>query len=100
MVGEVTIFNHDASKLFYGFVVKELVFDCMAALFEEDHDVVVRSNVVVVVLVLEWIYEDGVSVAVVGDHDVLVYTAREGGKASLFVGVELADDIDSDVYFV
>ena len=46
---------------------------------------------------LEGFNKDGVGVAVVGQHDVLVATARADGEAAHVVSVELADGFNPDV---
>ena len=48
---------------------------------------------------LEGFNKDSVGVAVVGQHDVLVATARADGEAAHVICVELADGFDSDVEF-
>lgn len=44
--------------------------------------------------------QDGIAVAVVGKHDVLVATARADGESSHIVRVEFADGFDIDMEFV
>ena len=44
--------------------------------------------------------EDGIGVAVVQNHDVLVPTTRLDGEASTITGVQLADGIAEDMEFI
>ena len=67
-----------------------MVNDVIASL-EAGHNAGVGRYVVAVFSCLEWLYEDGVCVAVVGDHQVLVTAAGADGEASCVVYVERAD---------
>ena len=49
---------------------------------------------------LEWLHQDCVAVAVVGQHDVLVTAARAGGETAHVVRVELAYRFNPYVEFV
>ena len=49
---------------------------------------------------MEGLNQDGIAVAVVGKHDVLVATARADGESSHIVRVEFADGFDIDMEFV
>ena len=69
-------------------------------LIEVGHDEFVGSDAVAVVLVLAGLYKYGVTVAVVGEKDLLVYTEILSRKAAHAVGVDLSDGIDYYVYFV
>ena len=59
----------------------------MAAGFEAFHDGGVGRNVVGVLLSLERRLEDSIIVAVVGNHNLLIDTARANGKAENVVCV-------------
>ena len=74
-----------------GFVVEDLVVDDVTAILEAGHDASVGRYAVAVFLCLEGLNEDGVSVAVVSDHQVLVAAAGADGEASCVVCVEFAD---------
>ena len=67
------------------------MIDNVTSRLEAGHDVSVRRDVVAVILCLEGLNEDGVYVAVVGDHQVLVATAGADGEASCVVCVERVD---------
>ena len=100
MIGAVPVFGDGVAVFCAGLIVKELVFDYMAALLEFRHDASVGWDVVAVVFGLEGLDEDDVGVAVVGEHDVLVATARTDGEATHVVGEELADGSDPNMEFV
>ena len=74
-----------------GFVVEDLVVDDMTASLEAGHDVSVGRYAVAIFLCLEGLDEDGISVALVGDHQVLVAAAGANWEASCVVCVERAD---------
>ena len=76
------------------------MFDNVALLFEFRHDTSVGWDAVAVVSGLEGLNEDGVGAAVVGEHDVLVATARADGEAAHVVGEELTEGTDLNVKFV
>ena len=63
----------------------------MTASLEAGHDASVGRYAVAVFLCLEELDEDGVCVAAVGDHQVLVATAGADWEASCVVCVERAD---------
>ena len=65
--------------------------DDVTASLEAGHNASVGRYVVAVFSCLEGIDEDVVSVAVVGDHQVLVAAAGADGEASCVVRVERAD---------
>ena len=73
------------------FVIEELVVDDVAASLEAGHDAGVGRDAVAVFPCLEGLDEDGVVVAVVGHHQVLVAAAGEDWEASCVVCVERAD---------
>ena len=77
--------------LLAGFVVEELVVDDVTASLEAGHDASVGRYTVAVLSFLEGIDEDGVGVAVVGDHQVLVAAAGADWKASCGICVERTD---------
>ena len=82
----------DVSALFLArFVIEDLVVDDMAASLEAGHETGVGRDAVAVFLCLERIDEDGVGVAVVGDHQVLVAAAGVDWEASFVVYVDRAD---------
>ena len=74
-----------------GFVVEDLVVDDVTASLAAGHDASVGRYAVAVFSCLEGLDEDGVSVAVVGDHQVLVAAAVADWEASCVVCVEHAD---------
>ena len=100
MIGAVPVFSDDVAIFCAGLVVKDLVFDDVAALLEFLHGASVGWDAVAVVFGLEGLDEDDVGVAVVGDHDVLIATARADGESAHVVGEELTDGPDPDVKFV
>ena len=65
--------------------------DDVTASLEAGHDAGVVRDAVAVFPCLEGIDEDGVGVAVVGDHQVLVAAVGADGEASCVVCVERAD---------
>ena len=82
----------DVSALFLAcFVIEDLVVDDVTASLEAGHDASVGRYAVAVFSCLEGLNEDGVCVAVVGDHQVLVAAAGADWEASCFVCVERAD---------
>ena len=99
LVGAVPVILDDASVFCTGFVVKHLGGDGMSERFETSHDGVVGSNAVFVLASPEDGLEDGVGVAVVGDHDVLITTAGSDGEQASLIGVELFDGLHTDVDF-
>ena len=72
-------------------VIEDLVVDDVDASLEAGHDAGVGRDVVAVSLCLEGLDEDGVGVAVVCDHQVLVAAAGADGEASCVVCVERDD---------
>ena len=73
------------------FVVKDLMVDDVAASLEAVHDSGVGRYEVVVLSFLEGLDEDGVCIAVVGHHQVLIAAAGADGEAACVVRVESAD---------
>ena len=65
--------------------------DDVTASLDAGHDAGVGRDAVAVFLCLEGLDEDGICVAVVGDHQVLVAAAGSDGEASCVVCVERAD---------
>ena len=80
-----------SAVLIAGFVVEDLVVDDVAASLEASHDASVGRYAVEVFSCLEGLDEDGVCIAVVGHHQVLVATAGVDREASCVVRVERAD---------
>ena len=82
----------DVSPVFLAcFVIEELVVNDVTVSLEAGHDASVGRYAVAVFSCLEGLDEDGVCVAVVGNHQVLVAAAGAGGKASCVICVERAD---------
>ena len=79
------------------FVVEDLVFYDVAVSLEAGNDTGVGRDAVAVFLCLEGIDYDGVGVAVVGDHEVLVAAAGADWEASCVVCVEHDDGFHPDV---
>ena len=66
----------DVSAVFLArFVIEDLVVNDVTASLEAGHDAGVGQDAVVVFPCLEGLGEDGVGIAVVGDHQVLVAAA-------------------------
>ena len=80
-----------SAVLLAGFVVEDLVVDDVTASLEAGHDVSVGRYAVAVFSCLEGLNEDGVCIAVVGDHQVLVDASGADGEASCVVRVERAN---------
>ena len=80
-----------SSVLLACLIIEELVVDDVTVSLEVGHDAGVGRYVVAVFSCLEGLDEDGVGVAVVGDHQVLVATAGAYGEASCVFCVERAD---------
>lgn len=100
MVCCLPVVGDGSAVLLAGFVVKDLVLDGVTFLFEAGHDAAMGGDSVAVMAGLEWLHEDGIAVAVVGQHYVLVATAGADGEAPHVVGVEFADGLDGDVEFL
>ena len=82
----------DVSAVFLAcFVIEDMVVNDMTASLEAGHDAGVGRDAVAVFSCLEGLGEDGVCVAVVGDHQVLVAAAVADGEASCVVCLERAD---------
>ena len=73
------------------FVIEDLVIDDVAASLEAGHDAGLGRYVVAVFSCLEGLDEDGVCVAVVGNHQVLVAATGADWEVSCVVFVEPAD---------
>ena len=99
MVGAVPIFSDDSTVFCTGFVVQNLVVNCVGTCCEATHEFIVGWNAVSVVAGLEGFDEDGVGVTVVGQHEVLVAAARPYVEASHVVHEELADGFVPQVEF-
>ena len=84
-VGDVT------AVFLAGVVVEDLAVDDVTVSLEAAHDAILGRYAVVVFLCLEGLNEDGVSVVVVGDHQVLVAAAGADWESSCVVCVERAD---------
>ena len=80
-----------AAVFLAGFVVEDSVVDDVTVSLEAGHDASVGRYAVAVFSCLEGFNEDGVSVVVVGDHQVLVSAAGADWEASYVVCVERAD---------
>ena len=80
-----------AAAFLAGFVVKYLVVDGVTASLEAGHDAGVGGYAVAVFLCLEGLDEDGVCIAAVGHHQVLVAAAGADGEAACVVRVERDD---------
>ena len=76
------------------------MFDDVASLLELRHDASVGWDAVAVMFGLKGLDEDGVGVVVVGEHDVLIATARADGEVAHVVSEELADRLDPNMKFV
>ena len=100
LVGAVPFLGDDAAVFCTGLVVEDLVFDDLASLLEIGHDASVGWYAVAIMFGLEGFDEDGIGVTVVGEHDVLVATARSNGEAAHIVSEELADRSDLNMKFV
>ena len=72
----------------------------MAASLEAGHDAGVGGDAVAVFLCLEGLDEDGVFIAVIGHHQVLIAAAVADGEAAHVIGVEVGDGLDADNEFV
>ena len=82
----------DVSAVFLtGFVVEDLVVDDVTASLEAGHDVSVGRYAVAVFSCLKGLDDDGVGVAVVRKHQVLVAAAGADGEAYCVIRVERAD---------
>mgnify|MGYP006187013679 CR=1 FL=1 len=76
------------------------MLDFVAFGLESGHDAPVCGYSMAVVAGLEGFHKNGVGVTVVGQHDVLVATARACGESAHVVCVELADGLYKHVEFV
>ena len=86
-----------ATVLLSGFVVNELVVNGMAARLEAGHDAGVCGDTVAILAGLEGFDEDGVGVAMVGNHEVLIAAAGSDWEAACVVGVESSGGLDLEV---
>ena len=82
-----------------GLIVEDLEVNSMALGMESLHDRVVGLNAMSIFAVLEGGMKDGIGVAVVGNHNVLIATAYPDGKAATVICVKLADGLYNDVHF-
>ena len=73
------------------FVIKDLAFDDVTASLEAGHDASVGRYAVAIFSCLEGLDEDGIFIAVVGHHQVLVSAAGADGEASCVFRVESSD---------
>ena len=74
----------DVSEVFLScFVIKDLVVNDVTTSLEAGHDAGVGRDAVAVFSFLEGLDEDGVCVAVVGNHQVLVAAAGADGEAPM-----------------
>ena len=82
----------DVTAVFpFGFVVEDLMINDVAASLEAGHDAGVGRDAVVVCSCLEVLDEDGVCIAVVGHHQVLISAAGADGEAACVFHVERTD---------
>ena len=82
----------DVAALFLaGFVVEDLMINDVAARLEAGHDAGVGRYAVAVFSCLEGLDEDGVCIAMVGHHQILVAAAGADGEAACVVRVERVD---------
>ena len=82
----------DVSSVFLAcFVIEDLVVDDVPASLEASHDASVGRYAVAVFSFLEGLDEDGIFIAVVDHHQVLVAAAGADWEASCVVCVERAD---------
>ena len=70
------------------------MIDDVASRLEAVHDAGVGGYAVAIFSCLEWINEDGVFIAVIRHHQVLIAAARSDGGAACVVCVESADGFD------
>ena len=68
LVGAVPIFSDDSTVFCTGFVVQNLVVNCVGTCCEVTHELIVGWNAVSVVAGLEGFNEDGIGVTVVCQH--------------------------------
>ena len=80
-----------AAVFLAGFVVEDLMIDDVAASLEAGHDAGVGKYAVMVYSCLEGLDEDGVCVAEISYHQVLIVAAGADGEAACVVRVELAE---------
>ena len=81
----------DVSAVFLaGFVVEDLLVDDMAVSLDAGHDVSVGRYAVAVLSCLEGLDEDGVCIAVLGHHQVLIAAVGADGEAACVIRVERA----------
>ena len=97
LVGAVPFFCDDTAVFGTCLGVEYLMIDGVAEVFKALHDAVVCWNPVPVVTGLERLNKNGIRVAVVSQHDVLVTTARSYREPTHVVSEELADRLDPDV---
>ena len=93
------LFSENMTICNAGFIAENLGVDPVAALFEAGNNIVVRRNVMTITLRLRGFYVYGFSVAVVGDHDVLITTAIVDREPAHIISVEFADVGYLDVQF-
>ena len=94
------LFRDDTMILSADFIINNLEVDPVAALLEAGHNLVVGGNEMVVALILEGFDVDGVVVALVSDHDVLIPTAREDRETAHIICVDTSDVGYLNVQFV
>ena len=93
LVGSSPILGDGADVFCAGFVVEHLVIHSVAACLETGHKTRVGWDAVSVVARLEGFDEDGIGVAVIGQHDVLIAAAQTDREAAHVVCEEFADGV-------
>ena len=90
-------FSDDMKMVSAGFIINNLEVDPVAALLEVVHNIFVGRYSMAVALRLGVFDVDGIDVAVVVDHDVLIPTAILDGKMAHIISVELSNTGDLNV---
>ena len=100
LVGSFPILGDGADLFCPGFVVKHLVTHSVTACLETGHKARVGWDAESVVAGLEGFGEDGIGIAVIGKHDVLIAAARTDREATHVICEEFADGVRPDVHFL
>ena len=91
LVVTIPLFIDDTMIFSSVFIIKNLEVNPVTTLLEVGYNIVVGGNAMAVPIRLEVFDVDGVAVAVVGEHNVLITTVIALGETENIINVELAN---------
>ena len=94
------IFLDNVFVLIDGFVVEDLNINVVTAGLKSCYNGIVGGDAMCVLFGHKGGFQDGVGVAMIGNHDLLIAVTRSNGEAPSVVGVELAYMFNMDVQFL